>query len=114
RPVPPRFHAFTDSPHRIGADGQTRTYDIALLDETGERFGYIEGFTLRRAPREAFMRFVESADADRTYRIAWQPAAAAAGEPHQVMLAGDADAGVVALEQLSAALRTRGATVEVG
>jgi len=56
RPVPQAFFAHLDTPGTWGADGATLTYDVHLLDDEGVRFGLIKGFTLRRAPRSAFIR----------------------------------------------------------
>ena len=73
RPAPPHFYAYINQPARLNEQLQTRAYDIHLLDETGEEFGRIDGFTVRRAPREAFLKNLQVDIDDWLYKIHWEP-----------------------------------------
>ncbi|WP_293079104.1 type I polyketide synthase [Moorena sp. SIO3H5] len=73
RTAPRRFYAYVNQPTRINEQLQTRAYDIHLLDEMAQAFGRIDGFTLRRAPREAFLRSLQVDHGDWLYQIHWQP-----------------------------------------
>ena len=67
------FYAHVNQPAQIDEQLQTLTYDIHLLDEMGEMFGRIDGFTIRRAPREALLRSLQMDIDDWLYKIHWQP-----------------------------------------
>ncbi|WP_083305302.1 type I polyketide synthase [Moorena producens] len=73
RTAPRRFYAYVNQPTRINEQLQTLAYDIHLLDEMAQAFGRIDGFTLRRAPREAFLRSLQVDHGDWLYQIHWQP-----------------------------------------
>ncbi|NEO35908.1 MAG: SDR family NAD(P)-dependent oxidoreductase [Moorea sp. SIOASIH] len=73
RTAPRRFYAYVNQPTRINEQLQTRAYDIHLLDEMAQAFGRIDGFTLRRAPREAFLISLQVDHGDWLYQIHWQP-----------------------------------------
>jgi acyl transferase domain-containing protein/acyl carrier protein len=104
RPVPKEFYAYCDTESRVGADGLTRSTTILLLDADGQCFGEIAGFTVRRAPRAAFLRALQGVRPNVLYDIKWltvanapaQPAAAAAAA------AAAADAGEGAIVVMAA------------
>jgi acyl transferase domain-containing protein/NADPH:quinone reductase-like Zn-dependent oxidoreductase len=115
RTAPRRFYAYVDRPMR-SIDAQTRAFDIDLLDETGERFGVIEGFTLRRAPREAFLRALAGRGLDVLYDLVWHEVNAGDATGSQVsagpVLVVTLDAGDLPwVEPLRAALAERGRTL---
>ena len=121
-PVPGRFLAYVDAPSRLGADGQTLSYDIHLLDETGERFGLIEGFTLRRAPREAFLRALASERVEELlYEVVWRDVTPAMDEAAgdeaasgPVLLVDGGGGSAPVLAAIAAGLTSRGVSVVTG
>ncbi|MDV3347374.1 SDR family NAD(P)-dependent oxidoreductase [Leptothoe sp. LEGE 181152] len=72
RPAPQRFYAYVNQATRINEQLQTRAYDIHLLDETGQAFGRIDGFTLKRAPRERFLKYLQADTSQYLYQLQWQ------------------------------------------
>ncbi|QHG20750.1 type I polyketide synthase [Nostoc sp. ATCC 53789] len=76
RPAPRRFYAYVNQPTRFNEQLQTRTFDMHLLDEKGQSFGRIDGFTLRRAPREKFLRSLQLTQTesitDWLYSVEWR------------------------------------------
>ena len=73
RPAPPHFYAYINQPTLVNEQLQTRTCDIHLLDEMGQIFGRIDGFTIRRAPREAFLKNLQVDIDGWLYKIHWEP-----------------------------------------
>ncbi len=57
---------------QTGVSGETRTYDLRLMASDGALIGEIEGFTLKRAPRAAFLRGSGHRATDFLYEIAWR------------------------------------------
>ncbi|MEM9217717.1 MAG: SDR family NAD(P)-dependent oxidoreductase, partial [Cyanobacteria bacterium P01_F01_bin.150] len=72
RPAPRRFYAYVDQATRINEQLQTHAYDIYLLDETGHAFGRIDGFTVKRAPRERFLKYLQVDTNQWLYQLQWQ------------------------------------------
>ncbi|MEM6403538.1 MAG: SDR family NAD(P)-dependent oxidoreductase, partial [Cyanobacteria bacterium P01_D01_bin.116] len=72
RSAPQHFYAYINQP-KVNEKLQVRTIDIHLLDEMGQVFGRIDGFTVRRAPREVFLKNLQVDIDDWLYRINWQP-----------------------------------------
>ncbi len=52
---------------------ETSSADFTLVDEDGGVIVEVEGFAVRRAPRELFLRRDTRAQADCFYRLLWQP-----------------------------------------
>ncbi|MDJ0702360.1 MAG: SDR family NAD(P)-dependent oxidoreductase [Leptolyngbyaceae cyanobacterium MO_188.B28] len=73
RPAPNRFYAYVDQPTRIDERLQTCAYDIHLLDQTGEAFGRIDGFTLKRAPLQLFLKSLQPNLNHWLYQFQWFP-----------------------------------------
>ncbi len=75
-PVPERFFCHA----RLASEpsGETRTFDLRLLAPDGRRLGEVEGFTLKRAPRQAFLRALEPG---LLYRVDWRLAGHLATAP---------------------------------
>ncbi|NER93305.1 MAG: SDR family NAD(P)-dependent oxidoreductase [Symploca sp. SIO1B1] len=73
RPTPRRFYAYVEEPSRINEQLQTRSYDIHLLDETGQAFGRIDGFTVKRAPSQLFLKSLQPDISNWLYQLQWQP-----------------------------------------
>ncbi|MEM8605366.1 MAG: polyketide synthase dehydratase domain-containing protein, partial [Cyanobacteria bacterium P01_H01_bin.121] len=73
RSAPPQFYAYVAQPSDIDQQSQTRIYDIQLLDQTGQVFGTIERFTLKRAPQQAFLRRVQPHDDNGLAQTQWEP-----------------------------------------
>jgi acyl transferase domain-containing protein len=107
RAAPGRFYAFASQPTRCHEAQHTRSYDIHLVDPYGNRFGLIEGFTLKRAPREAFLRGLHQTSDRLLYHVRWQPAAlprpATAAARTWLLLGEDPDG-----QDLADELRNRG------
>ena len=73
RPTPRRFYAYVEEPSRINEQLQTCSYDIHLLDETGQAFGRIDGFTVKRAPSQLFLKSLQPDISNWLYQLQWQP-----------------------------------------
>ncbi|MEM9218566.1 MAG: SDR family NAD(P)-dependent oxidoreductase [Cyanobacteria bacterium P01_F01_bin.150] len=71
-PAPRHFYAYVKQPTRINEQLQTRAYDIHLLDETGQTFGHIDGFTLKRVPCEYFLKSLQVDINQWLYHLQWQ------------------------------------------
>ncbi len=72
RAAPRHFYAHVPRLVVVNPEQQTRSYDIELLDEQGLPFGRIEGFTLKRAPREAFLRSLQAPARELIYQVQWR------------------------------------------
>jgi len=72
-PTPRRFYAYVEEPSRINEQLQTRSYDIHLLDETGQAFGRMDGFTVKRAPSQLFLKSLQPDVSNWLYQLQWQP-----------------------------------------
>ncbi|NEQ13604.1 MAG: SDR family NAD(P)-dependent oxidoreductase [Moorea sp. SIO3E2] len=72
-PTPSRFYAYVEEPSRVNEQLQTRSYDIQLLDETGQAFGRINGFTVKRAPSQLFLKSLQPDVSNWLYQLQWQP-----------------------------------------
>jgi acyl transferase domain-containing protein/acyl-CoA synthetase (AMP-forming)/AMP-acid ligase II/NADPH:quinone reductase-like Zn-dependent oxidoreductase/acyl carrier protein len=75
RAVPKEFYAYCETESVAGADGQTRRNTVLLLDSDGLCFGAIEGFSVRRAPRAAFLRALGVTRSNILYVVKWLAAA---------------------------------------
>ncbi len=113
RPAPRRFFAYVNQPTRVDEQLQTLAYDIQLLDEAGQAFGRIDGFTLKRAPRDAFLRRLQQTSDRLLYTIRWQKASESTATEDSSgvwLLLGNAQSTLPLAEQLEA----RGQLVERG
>jgi acyl transferase domain-containing protein/NADPH:quinone reductase-like Zn-dependent oxidoreductase/acyl carrier protein len=62
------------------AGAETRTFDIALLDESGARLGSLDGLVVKRAPRSALLRGLKPDAGRLLYEVSWQDDAATEAE----------------------------------
>jgi acyl transferase domain-containing protein/acyl carrier protein len=99
RAAPPIFYAYVGTPTRVGGDGETRSYDIELFDDKGAWFGRVEGFTLRRAPRDVFLRRLERASDALVYTVRWQMVSATPSRrtPARWFVVGDNQAEIASV-----------------
>lgn len=117
RRAPKTFYAYCDEPGRLATDGASRQDTVLMLDEQGECFGALEGFTIRRAPRDAFLRALSASERvdELLYDVIWREVPLRAAETFSTgafLLTGAVDGeGAAAVRAM---LEKRGIDVIVG
>lgn len=61
------------TPRTTDAFGEVQVFDLVFWNDDGEVAGEIEGFTLKRAPRRAFLRLLEGTTQLPLHAVGWRP-----------------------------------------
>ncbi|HEX6564545.1 MAG TPA: SDR family NAD(P)-dependent oxidoreductase, partial [Chthoniobacterales bacterium] len=71
-PAPACFFCYARVSGKPSVEAETRTFDLQLFTTEGNLIGEIDGFTMKRAPRKAFLRGLRKNQHGLLYQIEWR------------------------------------------
>ncbi|MHB8521714.1 MAG: SDR family NAD(P)-dependent oxidoreductase [Limisphaerales bacterium] len=71
-PLPSHFFCHASASPEVSGAAETRTFVLELITAAGRLLGRIENFTVKRAPRKAFLRGVRSEANQLLHRLDWR------------------------------------------
>jgi amino acid adenylation domain-containing protein len=82
-PAPRRFFCHAKLSEQVTIEAETRTFDFQLISPEGRIIGRVDGFTMKRAPRNAFLRSRRVTRSRLFYQVEWRDEVRGPAPPEQ-------------------------------